>query len=145
MSGRRYTQEASGRGYSVASFDAMTQRIEIEAVSQLRDDPSRIPSKELDAKDPKQRLEWHWRLAMPIMTLIVSFIAVGLGRIKPRSGRFGKILPGLLIFVAYYGLILGSMNQLQNSTTLSVIGFWPVHLLMGLIGIYLMRRNWRPV
>lgn len=145
LSGRRYSHNESNGGYSISSFDAMTQRIEIEAVTRLRDDPSRIPSAELDVNDPKQRLEWHWRLAMPIMTLIVSFIAVGLGRIKPRSGRFGKILPGLLIFVAYYGLILGSLNQLQNSSTFAAIGFWPVHLLMALIGIYVMRRNWRPI
>ncbi len=145
LSGRRYDRDESDRGFSVASFDTMTQRIEIEGVNRLRDDPSRIPSLSLDANDPKQRLEWHWRLAMPIMTLIVAFIAVGLGRIKPRSGRFGKILPGLLIFVAYYGLILGSMNQMQNSATLSAIGFWHVHVLMALVGIYLMRKNWRPV
>ena len=144
-SGRRYTQESTDRGFTVASFDALTQRIEIDAVNRLRDDPSRIPSNELDASDPEQRLEWHWRLAIPIMTFMVAFIAVGLGRIKPRSGRFGRILPGLLIFVTYYALILGSMNQLQTSATLSVIGFWPIHALMGLVGIYLMRRNWRPV
>lgn len=145
LSGRRYAQDESDREFSVASFDTMTQRVEIEAVNRLRDDPSRIPSSNLDPNDPKQRLEWHWRLAMPIMTLIVAFIAVGLGRIKPRSGRFGKILPGLLIFVAYYGLTLALMNQLQNSAALSVIGFWPVHLLMALVGVFLMRRNWRPV
>ena len=145
FSGHRYAQNDSDRGYSVASFDSMTQRVEIEAVDRLRDDPSRIPSAELNRNDPTERLEWHWRLAMPIMTFIVAFIAVGLGRIKPRSGRFGKILPGLLIFVAYYALILGSMNQLQTSTTWSAIGFWHVHLLMGLIGIYFVRKNWRPI
>ncbi|MCY4096593.1 MAG: LPS export ABC transporter permease LptF [Gammaproteobacteria bacterium] len=145
LSGRRYAQDESDRGFSVASFETLTQRIELEGVNRLRDDPSRIPSSSLDANDPKQRLEWHWRLAMPIMTFIVAFIAVGLGRIKPRSGRFGKILPGLLIFVAYYGLILGSMNQLQNSASLATIGFWHVHVLMALVGIYLMRKNWRPV
>lgn len=145
ISGHRYAQNDSDRGYSVTSFDRMTQRVEIEAVDRLRDDPSRVPSAELNRNDPTERLEWHWRLAMPIMTFIVAFIAVGLGRIKPRSGRFGKILPGLLIFVAYYALILGSMNQLQTSTTWSAIGFWHVHLLMGLIGIYFVRKNWRPI
>ena len=145
ITGRRYIDEAGDRGYNIAGFDKLTQRIEIGSVNTLRDDPSRIPIGALDFTKPRERMEWHWRLAMPIMTFIVAFVAVGLGRIKPRSGRFGKILPGLLFFVAYYGLILGFLNQLQDDATLSVIGFWPVHALMAGVGLYFLRKNWRPI
>ncbi len=144
IDGRRYTSSKADAALSVTSFDTLTQRIEMSDVQRMRDDPSRIPTIELNSTIPSERMEWHWRLALPIMTGIVAIIAVGLGRIKPRSGRFGKILPGLLLFVLYYGLLLGSLNQLQHSVVWSAMGFWPVHALMLALGIYLVRKNWRP-
>ena len=141
--GQRYSQGNESEGFSVWRFGKLTQRIEVGA-ERYREDPSRIPTGELNAENPVERMEWHWRLAMPLMTLISAFVAVGLGRIKPRSGRFGKILPGLLFFVAYYGLTLGLMSQSQHSAQLAAMGFWPVHALMLLFGVYCYRKNWRP-
>ena len=151
--GKRYFELNSGRRYalnrlegtrSVASFDSLTQRVETGALKLRLDDTTRIATADLDSSDPAQRMEWHWRLAMPLMTLISVICAVGLGRIKPRSGRFGKMLPGLLFFIGYYGLILVLMNQLKSSVSFSVIGLWPVHAIMVVLAIYFIRKNWRP-
>ena len=144
IDGQQYVENQKPFGYSVGSFQKLTQRIEFAEISRLRDDPSRIPTLQLDSTDPSQRMEWHWRLAMPLMTLISAILALGVGRVKPRMGRFGKILPALLLFVAYYALILGSLNYLQTNPTLTVLGFWPVHALMLGIGLFLIHRNWHP-
>ena len=143
--GRRYTTNFEDGSNSVASFESLTQRVETGDIQIRMDDTTRIATMELDLMEPAQRMEWHWRMAMPLMTLISALCAVGLGRVKPRSGRFGKILPGLMFFIAYYGLVLVLMNELQSSVTLSQIGLWPVHGLMLSLAIYLIHRNWRPI
>ena len=144
QNGRRYTREEADRGFSVTAFDKLTQRIQIGAIDKLTNDPTHVPTQYLLKSDPRQRMEWHWRLAAPVMTAVVALIAIGLGRIKPRSGRFGRILPGLLIFVAYYGLALGSMTLFQTNSNLAVLGLWPVHVTMACVAFYLFRTNWRP-
>lgn len=144
IDGQRYVETRQTNGYSVGTFKKLTQRIELEAVKRLREDPSRIPAAELDSSIPSQRMEWHWRLAMPLITVISSILAFGIGRVKPRAGRFGKILPALLLFIAYYAMIMGSLNFLQTSAQWSFVGFWPVHAIMFLLGAYFVQRNWRP-
>lgn len=144
VDGQQYVQNHDAKGYSAGSFKKLTQRIEVAEISRLRDDPSRIPTADLDSSNPSQRMEWHWRLAMPLMTLISAILALGVGRVRPRMGRFGKILPALLLFVAYYALILSSLNYLQANPSLTFLGFWPVHALMLVIGLFLIHRNWHP-
>ena len=143
--GHRYVSNNENQTHSVLSFDSLTQRVEAGSVNLRLDDPTRVPTGELDSADPVQRMEWHWRLAMPLMTLIAAICAIGLGRVKPRSGRFGKILPGLLYFIAYYGLVLTAMNQFQGDPTLAAIGLWPIHMLMGAVAVYFLHKNWRPI
>ena len=59
----------------------------------------------------EHRVALQWRFSIPIMMLVVTLMAIPLSRIDPRSGRFGRILPAVLLYFAY----LVSLNALRGA------------------------------
>ena len=72
-------------------------------------------------------------------------IGVGFARVKPRQGRFAKLVPGLGIFMAYYLILVACQNAMREGELPSVLGFWIVHGLFLGLAIVLIRRIARPV
>ena len=52
----------------------------------------------LASRDPKLRAELQWRLGLPIMTLVLTALAVPLGRLRPRQGRYAHVWIAVLVF-----------------------------------------------
>ena len=105
---------------------------------------STIPTKNLTLDDPYERSEFHWRVGLPLLNLFVALCAVGIAKTPPRRGRYSQIASGLLLFIAYIaGLVLGR-NALVHLPAMSWLGLFPVHALFLCLGLYLLRRSWRP-
>lgn len=86
----------------------------------------------------EHKVALQWRLSIPIMMLVVTLMAVPLSRIDPRSGRFGRILPAVLLYFGY----LVSLNALrgaieQGSLPLSV-SLLPVHIIFTGLALILL-------
>ena len=94
--------------------------------------------------DPRSSAELHWRLALPLMTLIAVPIGFALARVRPREGRFARIVPAVLAFLAYYFVLLVNRNALAGGQLSNAIGMWPAHLAFAVVGIVLLRRLNRP-
>lgn len=73
--------------------------------------------------------EFQWRIAIPLTIPILAMIAVPLSSVNPRQGRFGKIMPGLAIFFAYYILLLLSKSALEDGKIPQSVGLWWIHLI----------------
>lgn len=105
---------------------------------------STIPTKNLSLDDPYERSELHWRVGLPLLNLLVTLCAVGIAKTPPRRGRYSQIASGLLLFIAYVaGLVLGR-NALVHLPYMSWVGLFPVHAMFLCLGLYLLRRSWRP-
>lgn len=83
--------------------------------------------------------ELHWRIGIPMSTLILAILAVPLSRSQPRQGRYGRIAIGLLVFIIYFNLLSAGKAWLEQGTVSVSVGIWWVHGLMltfafGLIG-----------
>lgn len=87
---------------------------------------------------PRMQSELHWRLSFPILVLIVTLIAVPLARVNPRQGRFLKLLPAILLYMAYLALLVAARSALDKGQIPIGIGLWPVHALFLLIGVMLV-------
>ena len=74
-----------------------------------------------------------WSSSISFMTLLSIFMAVPLSERSPRNGRYSKILPSLLIFSAYLGILL----TFKGSETSNLISIFLVHLLFLVISILL--------
>ena len=66
-----------------------------------------------------------WSGSNSLMILIAMFIALPLSQNSPRSGRYARVLPGLLIFSIYAGLLLSLKDEtIQNLTYLISLHFF---------------------
>lgn len=86
----------------------------------------------MNSDDVEAQAEFQWRIAIPLTIPILALIAVPLSSVNPRQGRFGKILPGLVIFFAYYILLLLAKSALEDGRIPLSVGLWWIHI----IGIF---------
>ena len=82
------------------------------------------------------------------MTLVLTLLAVPLGRLRPRQGRYAHVWIAVLVFALYANLALAGRTWLAHGKTPAALGLWWVHglfLLGAVIGVMLpgLRRGWR--
>jgi len=88
--------------------------------------------------------ELHWRLASPLMALILMVLAVPLSRLRPRQGRFGKIGAAILSFFLYYQLLVVGRTWMESGAMPPAAGLWWVHALALCGAIWLLARESPP-
>ena len=77
-------------------------------------------------------------LLVPVwLALLVALLAVPLSRVSPRQGRFARLVPAILLYMAYLGLLLLSRDAVAEATLPALPGMWLVHLLFVVLGILL--------
>ena len=141
--GKQFTQQSDGSLDRVA-FDSLTQKLDSLSADDMGSESGAILTQNLNLQNPAELMEWHWRVGLPIMNVVLALIAIGLGRLKPRSGRYDRFLPGILLLATYYGVALFLVSQLGSNVQLAAIGLWPVHVLMLLAAWYFFRKQWHP-
>ncbi|MFT7674685.1 MAG: lipopolysaccharide export system permease protein [Gammaproteobacteria bacterium] len=106
-------------------------RSEIKSPDQLR-----------KSKKRTDRAELHWRIAIPIVLLVLGLLAVPLSYIAPRQGRFGKVGIALLVYIIYLNLMAFTKAKLEDGDLPMTINFWWIHgLFLILMMALLYRRN----
>ena len=85
--------------------------------------------------------EFQWRLAIPLSIPFLVLIAVPLSAVDPRQGRFGKILPALLLYLGYFPLLMASRKVLEDGKIPPALGLWWVHAVILMIGATLIMRD----
>jgi lipopolysaccharide export system permease protein len=94
--------------------------------------------------------EFQWRVGIPLSTVILAFLAVPLSRSQPRSGRYGRIAIGLLVFIIYLNMMSAAKAWIEQATISPALGIWWVHGVMLLFALSLLgvqngmhKRLWR--
>ena len=85
--------------------------------------------------------DWQWKISLPLLTLIISLIAIPLSRLRPRQGRYQKVLPALLIFVGYLGFLILAKTWFEQGVYENFIIMSVVHFIFLSLGLYLIRRE----
>lgn len=85
------------------------------------------------------RTELAWRTAAPISVLILTLIALPLSQLKPRQGRFAKLLPGAIIYIVYVNLLILGRGWMTAGQTPIWIGLWWIHSIFLMLGLLLLR------
>ncbi len=89
----------------------------------------------------EDRVELHWRIAIPIVLIVLAFLAVPLSYIAPRQGRYGKVGYALLVYIVYYNLMGYARVQLEADAFPLVLNFWWVHLLFIIFTLVLLHKR----
>lgn len=112
-----------------------------EPTSQQRVDA--MPTVELaSASDPREVAEFHWRLAMPIMVLLLAILSVPLAQLAPRQGRYGRVPWALLVYFVYVNLLTAGQTWLERGMVPQWSGLWWAHGLAAALCVILL---WRPL
>lgn len=88
--------------------------------------------------DPSYRAELHWRLAVPMLVLVVTLIAVPLSKTSARQGRYAKTFPAIMLYIIYLVMLSGARGKLEDGDIAPYPGLWGVHLLFFLIALVLL-------
>lgn len=96
-----------------------------ELVANAKPMPALLRSSDLD-----DIAELHFRMAVPIATVILALLAVPLSRSQPRAGRYGKLAIGLLVFIIYFNLMSAGKAWIETGVVAPALGLWWAHGLM---------------
>lgn len=94
----------------------------------------------LQSADLRDIAELHARASIPVMALVLMWLAVPLSRLRPRQGRFGKLGVAILIYFLYSLLLDASRTWVESSNIPALLGPWWVHLLALALGTWLLLR-----
>jgi lipopolysaccharide export system permease protein len=89
------------------------------------------------SEDPRDRALLHWRLSLPLIVPIVTLLAVRLSRVNPRQGRFFHLLPAMLVYITYLGLLIVGRDALADGKVPEWLGMLWVHALFLALGLWL--------
>ena len=112
------------------------QRRKINAISSF-DLMNKVPSELKSAYSANM----HWRIAFPLACIILIFIAVPLSVVKPRQGKFAKLLPALMLFLGYLLLLTSMRSAIEKNAIPNVIGLWPIHFSALFIGVMFLMKE----
>ncbi len=93
--------------------------------------------------DHEHQAELQWRLSLPVLVFVVTLLAVPLSRVNPRQGRYLKLLPAILLYMAYLASLIGVRGALDKGRLPLYLGLWWVHLLFLLIALLIF--FWEPL
>ena len=129
--GRRYEGVPGTSNFRVMKFAEHGIPYRLPGVEDPELEPRAMQTAGLiSSTDPAHVAELHWRIGVPLATLILALIAVPLSRIQPRQGRYGRLMIGLLVFIIYFNLLSAGKAWIEQSTVSGSVGLWWVHALM---------------
>lgn len=142
--GYRYDGNPGEANYRAIKYDTYGALLPKPEISEEVTDREAIPTRDLFGSDnPRYKAELQWRLALPLLVFIVTLIAVPLSRANPRQGRFLKLLPAILLYMAYLTILIAARGALERGKIPMSLGLWWVHLLFLSIGLLLL--YWEPL
>lgn len=149
--GYRYVGEPGSAQFDVIQFNTLTTHFKppqfLYSSSKRKIEPT---GRLLGTGDPQDRAELQWRIGAPIAVLVLTLLAVPLSYIRPRQGRYGKLVIGILAYLIYSQLLGVAQNWVAKDQPMGHYGMWWVHVLMLGWALFLIARqqNWlrrRPV
>jgi lipopolysaccharide export system permease protein len=106
--------------------------------------PLRDVVKNLDARssmslyhsaDLVDRAELHWRVALPMMCVVLTLLAVPLSRLNPRQGRYARVWLAMVVYFVYSNLISAGKIWLARGTVPEAVGLWWTHAAVALLAL----------
>ena len=66
------------------------------------------------------KAELQWRISLVLLVPIMCIAAVPLGQVNPRQGRFGKLIPAILSYMAYMGALLVMRSRIADTAAVDL-------------------------
>jgi lipopolysaccharide export system permease protein len=144
--GVRYQSDVRSNEFQSVAFKEYYIQIEDQKTEQKHRKLSAINSATLFSPPTQELIAEYsatiqWRIAFPIACIILTFIAVPLSSVNPRQGKFAKMLPALMLFLAYFLLLISMRSGVEKQSIPIMLGLWPIHILAFLLGASLLMQE----
>jgi len=100
--------------------------------------------REAKARDPKERipflLEFHRRLSLPSLCLLLMFLGPPLSLLSGKSGRLGGLTIGIGVFTVFYIMLVYGENMARTGKLPHYIGAWIPTLIIGISSFLAFRK-----
>jgi lipopolysaccharide export system permease protein len=83
----------------------------------------------------------QWRLSLPLLVPIVALLAIALSRVRPRQGRFVKLVPAFCIYLLYVLLLVGMRSAIASYNLPLIMGMMWVHALFLILALLLFKED----
>lgn len=144
--GFRFEVVADGGGYRLYKYKKSGIRVMQEATDSGKVKiVERRTASLIDDESAAAQAELHWRIAMPISSILLTIMAVLLSKTNPRQGRFAKLFVALLAYIAYVYVLMLTRSALKQGDIPLFLGMWWVHALAIVFIIVLLGKQfgWR--
>ncbi|WNO11087.1 LPS export ABC transporter permease LptF [Teredinibacter sp. KSP-S5-2] len=141
--GRRYIGRPGDKDYQIIRFNSYAQKLpEPDYNVKPKRETDGLSTFELLERDSKEaRAAIQWRISLPVLVMIVSLIALPLSKTQPRRGRYGKLLPAIIIYVLYLVAINAARGMEEGGDAPFSGVIWYVHSGFFLLGIFLYKAS----
>ncbi len=134
--GERFEGVPGSAEFRIVRFAEHVVPVQVPAVSDtVRTLEAQPTASLLAAASPAERAELHWRLAMPLMCVVLALVAVPLARLKPRQGRYARVWLAVLIYLLYSNLISVGKVWIARGTVPPWLGLWWTHVAVVLLAL----------
>ncbi|CAH0534413.1 Lipopolysaccharide export system permease protein LptF [Vibrio stylophorae] len=136
--GVRYEGIPTRLDYSITEFDGYQAVIGQREVRHRSRDWDAMPTIALMKRSELEaQAELQWRISLFLCIPILTMVVVPLSHVNPRQGRFAKLVPAVLIYLAYFLCISAAKSALEEGSLPPYIGLWSVNFMVFLIAVSL--------
>lgn len=136
--GERFEGIPGERKFRIVRFAENTIPVRLPALSAGAVAMEGTPTRMLLGMNRTQAAEFHWRIAFPIMALVLACIAIPLARLRPRQGRYARVGYAVLIFFVYINLAIAGRLWLARGVIPAWLGLWWVHAIVILLATFIL-------
>ena len=140
--GRRYELGTNNANYNQASFEKYRITLEKPASEKITETnvETQTTAKLLaNTQKPEVKAELGYRFTMPWLIIIAAMLATPLAQVRPRQGRWLRLLPSVLIFASCAISIISLRTAIGKERISEYAYIW---LMLGFVAFALLL-NWQ--
>ncbi|MEZ9133564.1 LPS export ABC transporter permease LptF [Vibrio breoganii] len=146
FNGTRWEGIPTQLDYMRTDFDEYDALIGQREVKPKGRDFEALPTIQLwNNPDKRAKAELHWRLSLIICIPLLTLVVIPLSAVNPRQGRFAKMGPAILFYLAYFMSISAAKSAIEDGKISEVIGMWPMNIGLLVVGLALNSMDSLPV
>ena len=132
--GERFEGEPGSAQFRIMRFAQHTIPVEmpppVESVTDLDAAPTRSL---LNSPERSKQAELDWRIALPVMCVVLVLVAIPLSRLRPRQGRYARVWVAVLLYIVYSSLMTLGRGWIERGTLPGTLGLWWTHAVVILV------------
>jgi len=138
--GRHYEGQPGGGAWRTMQFREQTVPVRPAESPTLAPRADAQPLSVLrSSTEGRYQAEYHWRLATVVITVVLGVLAVPISRLRPRQGRYARVVWAVLLYALYANLLISGRTLIEKGSVPAWLGLWWVHALVVLVGIAIVK------